>query len=269
MFLLFIAAGAGAKVITTAPVAGTAYKIKCIATDHTGYLGDDGTTLQGNSTATCPWMKVNVHNSTTQGCDLWTFDDGMVAIYEKPQFGGTVWVWNIANGNFDSEGKTSTATPGRENNMGPVYKFENVGSVTTAVNVNVDTSDKGGIWVIGSSSNVTSSIGRWAGSILVEDFAIASVNYSVSLKGTEDASNATVWTNGTLTFPNRSTFDMNDGSGQRWYIGENGVINTNFTSVTKGSRSWDLQIVVGDAPERTGATRVRKTLTKKVMNWGG
>ena len=45
--LLCFALGAGAKVITTTPVAGTPYKIKCLATDHTGYLGDDGTTLQG------------------------------------------------------------------------------------------------------------------------------------------------------------------------------------------------------------------------------
>lgn len=47
LLLLFVAVGAGAKIITTAPVAGTPYKIKCLATDHTGYLGDDGTTLQG------------------------------------------------------------------------------------------------------------------------------------------------------------------------------------------------------------------------------
>ena len=158
LLLLFVVGGVRADVITTKPLPGVEYKIKCIATDHNGYLGDDGSTLQGrhatgtifvleatttagqyylksketgkyinaagvtsgsaisfdadpttywtldqtnanvsmnswairpNGTAgvslnnngaagnTCPYMKVNVHNSTTQGCDLWTFDDIM------------------------------------------------------------------------------------------------------------------------------------------------------------------------------------------------
>ena len=39
--LLCFAVEVGAKIITTAPVPGTQYLIKCLATDHTGYLGDD------------------------------------------------------------------------------------------------------------------------------------------------------------------------------------------------------------------------------------
>lgn len=345
--LLCFAVEVGAKIITTAPVPGTQYLIKCIATDHTGYLGDDGTTLQGrhatgtffileetgtegryylksvqtqkyinaadntsgaaitfDATATtywtldqtnantskyswairpngtagvslnnngqannaCPYMKVNVHNSSTQGCDLWTFDDGLP--FSQPVFGGTVWTWNTTESVFDANGKESTATPGRENNKGPVYKFENVGTVTTAVHPDTDTSDSGGIWVIGNTSNVTSSLGRWAGSILVEDYAIASVNYSYKLKGAEDDGVATVWTNGTLNITGRTDFNMDDGDAQRWYIGENGVINTNFTSVTKGGRAWNLNVVVTDQPERTGRTRTPTTLKKKVMTWG-
>ena len=345
--LLCFAVEVGAKIITTAPVPGTQYLIKCLATDHTGYLGDDGTTLQGHhatgtlfileatgtegqyylksvntgkfinaagntsgsaitfdATATtywtldqtnantaknswairpngtagvslnnngnadnpCPYMKVNVHNSNTQGCDLWTFDDGLP--FSQPAFGGTVWTWNTATSKFDADGKTSTATPGREDRKGPVYKFENVGTVTTAVDPNTDTSDSGGIWVIGSTSNVTSSLGLWAGSILVEDYAIASVNYSYSLKGTEGDGVATVWTNGTLNITGRTAFDMNDGGAQKWYIGENGVINTNFTSVTKGTRQWNLNVVVADQPERTGCPRIYTTIKKKVMTWG-
>ena len=345
--LLCFAVGAGAKVITTTPVAGTQYKIKCLATDHSGYLGDDGNTLQGrhatgtffileatgtegqyylrsassgkyinaadntsgsaisfdaeastywtidqtnantgkyswairpngtagvslnnngSATSGCPYMKVNVHNSNTQGCDLWTFDDGNP--FTKPAFGGTVWTWNTSTSKFDAAGETSTATPGRKDNKGPVYKFENVGTVTTAVSTGTDTSDGGGIWVIGNTSNVTSNIGRWAGSVLVEDYAIASVNYSQSLKGTEDDGAATVWTNGTLTITGRTNFDMNDGNAQRWYIGENGVINTNFTTVNKGSRQWNLNVVVGDQPERTGYARSIVPLKKKVMTWG-
>ena len=347
--LLCFAVEVGAKIITTAPVSGTQYLIKCLATDHTGYLGDDGTTLQGrhatgtffileatategqyylksvqtgkyinaaantsgsaisfdatattywtldqtnantsknswairpngtsgvslnnngSATSACPYMKVNVHNSNTQGCDLWTFDDGETVPFTKPAFGGRVWTWNTATSVFDADGKTSTATPGRESNNGPVYKFENVGTVTTAVNTSADTSDGGGIWVIGSTSNVTSSLGRWAGSILVEDYAIASVNYSQSLKGLENDGVATVWTNGTLNITGRTDFNMNDGNAQNWYIGENGVINTNFTSVTKGSRAWNLNVVVTDQPERTGCPRINTTIKKKVMTWG-
>lgn len=348
LLLLLMAVGAGATVITDAPVAGKQYKIKCIATDHTGYLGDDGTTLQGrhatgtffelvsngtegqyylksvvtgkyinaanttsgsaisfdetastywtidqtnantekyswairpNGTAgvslnnnggassTCPYMKVNGHNSNTQGCDLWTFDDGEVAMYEKPAFGGTVWTWNTSTSVFDAGGKNSTSAPDRADNKGPVYKFVNVGTVTTATSAN--TSDNGGIWVIGSNSNVTCNLGSWAGSVLVEDDATAIVQYSIDLKGTEAAGKATVWTNGTLTIAGgRTAFSMNDGNNQRWYIGENGVINTSFTSVTRGSRLWDLQVVVADEPVRTGFERQSMTLKKKVMTWG-
>ena len=347
LLLLFVAVGAGAKIITTAPVAGTPYKIKCLATDHTGYLGDDGTTLQGrhatgtyfvfvatdtegqyylksqetnkyinaadvtsgaavtfdatpstywtldqtnantdkhswalrpngtagvslnnngSSSADCPWMKINGHNSTSQNCNLWTFDDGESVPYEKPQFGGTVWTWNTANSNFDAEGQTSTATPGRVNGKGSVYKFDNVGNVS--ITPGADTSDSGGIWVIGRNSNVTSTLGSWAGSILVEDYAIASVSYGYQLKGTEPDASATVWTNGTLSITGRTDFNMADGGNQRWYIGENGVINTNFASVTMGSRTWDINVVVADAPARADVARTQMQLKKKVMTWG-
>lgn len=47
LLLLFVAVGAGAEVITETPVAGTPYLIKCNATDHNPYLGDDENTLQG------------------------------------------------------------------------------------------------------------------------------------------------------------------------------------------------------------------------------
>lgn len=349
LLLLFVAVGAGAKIITTAPVAGTPYKIKCISSDHTGYLGDDGTTLQGrhatgtyfvleavegqtgqyylksqesgkyvnaagtengaavsfdttastywtidqtnadaekhswglrpdgtanvslnnngSSDAVCPWMKIGPQTGSSNQCSLWTFDDGEPVPYEKPQFGGTVWTWNTANSNFDAEGQTSTATPGRINGKGSVYKFDNVGNVS--ITPGTDTSDKGGIWVIGSNSNVTSTLGSWAGSILVEDYAIASVSYGYQLKGTEPDASATVWTNGTLSITGRTDFNMADGGNQRWYIGENGVINTNFASVTMGNnRTWDINVVVADAPARADVARTQMQLKKKVMTWG-
>ena len=345
LLLLCFAGGVKAGVITTTPQAGVQYKIKCIATDHTGYLGDDGTTLQGrhatgtffileatgtegqyylksvetnkyinaagntngsaisfDATAStywtidqtnadvsknswairpngttgvslnnngaasnaCPYMKVNVHNSSTQGCDLWTFDDGAVTAYAKPAFGGTVWTWNTETSVFDASGQASTATPARDG-KGPVYKFDNVGTVSKSSSE--DTSDSGGIWVIGSS-NVTCSLGSWAGSILVEDYAVANVSIGYQHKGTEPVTSATVWVNGTLSIAG-GNYNMDDGGNQRWYIGENSVINTAFTSVTKSdSRTWDIQVVVADEPQVTGKTRVSKTIKKQVMTWG-
>lgn len=185
--------------------------------------------------------------------------------YQSPQFGGTVWTYNTSTSKFDASGKESTTAPARENDMGPVYKFENVGTVTTRTTAN--TSDNGGIWVIGSTSNVTCNLGNWAGSVLVETAATATVSYGISLKGTEPAS-ATVWTDGALTFSGRTDFNMNDGGNQRWFIGENGVIRTSFTSVTRGTRTWDLQIVVADQPEVANQARTTTTLSKKVMTWG-
>ena len=190
--------------------------------------------------------------------------------YDQPQFGGIVWTYNISTSKFDASGKTSTATPGREgtapNWTGPLYKFDNVGTVTTSTTY--DTSDNGGIWVIGSTSNVTCHLGKWAGSVLVGTEATATVSYDYHLKGTEPDASATVWTDGVLTFSGRNSFSMNDGGNQRWFIGENGVIRTSFTSVDKGTHTWDLQIVVADQPELANQRRTERELTKKVITWG-
>ena len=188
--------------------------------------------------------------------------------YDQPQFGGIVWTYNTSTSKFDASGKTSTATPGRESNKGPVYKFVNAGTVTTSVNPDADTSDGGGVWVVGGNTNVTTSMGRWAGSVLVATGATATVSYSKQLKGLEPDASATVWTDGVLTFSGRNSFSMNDGSNQRWFIGENGAIWTSFTSVDKGTHTWDLQIVVADQPELANQTRTERELTKKVMTWG-
>ena len=186
--------------------------------------------------------------------------------YDQPQFGGIVWTYNTSTSTFDASGKTSTAAPGRNDNKGPLYKFENVGTVTTSTTY--DTSDNGGIWVIGSTSNVTCHLGKWAGSVLVGTEATATVSYDYHLKGLEPDASATVWTDGVLTFSGRNSFSMNDGSNQRWFIGENGAIWTSFTSVDKGTHTWDLQIVVADQPELANQTRTERELTKKVMTWG-
>lgn len=185
-------------------------------------------------------------------------------MWNKPAFGGTVWTWDAENKTF-SNGTTTSTAPERGSKTGPLYKYENV-QVTH--NLSKDTSDDGGIWVIGSTSNVTAHLGGWAGSVLVETAATATVSYEKHLKGTEPDASATVWTDGALTFSGRTNFSMNDGGSQRWFIGENGVIRTSFSSVNKGTRTWDLQIVVADQPEVANQARKEKELSKKVMTWG-
>lgn len=349
-----MAIGAGAEVIKTTPQPNTPYKIRCIATDHTGYLGDDGTTLQGrhatgtffileptgtdgqyylksektgkyinaastdngaeitfdeahrtywtvdqtlaqpakfcwairpngtanrslnnngSGSATCPWMKVNNHTQNTQGCNLWTFETEM---FGKPAFGGTVWTWNTETRKFDADGQNSTPTPGRRNNKGPVYKFVNAGTVTTAVDPNTDTSDDGGVWVVGGNTNITTSIGRWAGNILVEEStAIANVTFSQQLKNTEsDNTNAWLWTNGTVNInlgsSNKKVLDIDVNSYPlRWFIGENGIVNTAFTSTSNASNRWEIQVVVADMPQVGETdTRTETTIKKQVVTWG-
>lgn len=189
-------------------------------------------------------------------------------IWEKPAFGGTVWTWNTATNLFDADGRTSTILPARDTYTGPVLKFNNVGTVSIPASNN--TSDDGGVWVIGENSKVSVPLGAWAGAVLVEDYAYASVSWGTSLKGTEDTGNATIWVNGTLDITGRTNFDMNDGNQQNWYIGERGIINTNFTQVTRGNdaRCWNMQIVVADDPVVENVPQTETTITKKVLTWG-
>lgn len=348
-----MAIGAGAEVIKTTPQPNTPYKIRCIATDHSGYLGDDGRTLQGHhatgtffileptgtdgqyylksektgkyinaantnsgaaitfdsehttywtvdqtnaqtakyswairpngtaqrslnnngdATTTCPYLKVMSHTGSNQGCCLWTFETEM---FGKPAFGGTVWTWNTGTRKFDADGQNSTPTPGRSD-KGPVYKFVNAGTVTTAVNVNTDTSDGGGVWVVGGNTNITTSLGRWAGNILVEESsAIANVTFSIQIKNTEYYNtNAWLWTNGTVNInlgnSDKKILDIDNNSKPlRWFIGENGVVNTAFTSINNASKGWEIQVVVADMPQVGETdTRTRTTIKKQVVTWG-
>ena len=199
------------------------------------------------------------------------------AFYEQPQFGGVVWTYNTETGKFDADGKTSTTAPGREGTApswtGPLYKFDNVGTVTVNTG-GTDSSDDGGVWAIGSTTNVTCNLGNWAGGVLIEDNATVNMSWgSFQIKGTEDADYATFWVDGTLNILNRNNFNMADGGAQRWYISENSQVNTNFTSVTKKQntetteREWHIQIVVTDIPEEGGVKRVKTMLEKKAITW--
>lgn len=229
-----------------------------------GGVGGNGTYHADDTRSMGIWTD----NATADAGSGWSLEEYPLLL-KKPKFGGTAWIWNTETRLFDAEGQTSTATPGRSTTAGPVYTFNGVGTMTTSVNPGTDTSDSGGIRVLGNGDNVTSNIGRWAGSIEVEEFAIASINYSVDLKGTEPEGHATVWTNGELSISGRTEFSMNDGNpgAQRWYIGESGVIKTNFTSVKKGTRTWSIEAVVADKAPIAGYIPVRRTITKKIMTW--
>ena len=192
-------------------------------------------------------------------------------VWYKPAMGGRTWTWNTTNSNYDSSDETAaTGTPARTTSEGPLYRYNSVGTLSATGNAN--TSDKGGAWVLGTQqnpSNVTVSLGAWAGSIDVETWQVANVSYSIDLKGTEPSCCSTVWVDGDLNFGSRSSCSINDGGDQRWYIGENGIIHSSFTSVSKGSREWNFQIVVANDPQVGETdTRIVHTRTRKVMTWG-
>ena len=226
---------------------------------NTGYLEYQSTHKEslyvngGSGSATNKFQIVEIKNA-----DIW----------RKPVFGGVEWIWNTSTNVFDATGYTSTASPERQNNKGPLYIFNNVGTLTANTN-GANSSDAGGAWIIGENSNVTVPLGSWAGGVVVDKFAVASISWGISLKGTEPTKNATLWVDGTLNITGRTDFDMNDGNQQNWYIGERGVINTAFTSVTKGSRQWNIQAVVTDDPVVAGMQQTETTMTKKVLTWGG
>ena len=195
-------------------------------------------------------------------------------VWCKPAMGGRTWTWNTTNNKYDSsDGTTATTTPGRADSKGPVYRFSSVGTVSATSDANTDTSDKGGTWVLGTQqnpSNVSVNIGRWAGSIDVETWQVANITYSQQLKNTEPSFCSSVWVDGDLTFGSLSSYNI-DGGGdhQRWYIGENGIIHSSFTSVSKNSKEWNFQIVVANDPQVGETdTRIVHTRTRKVMTWG-
>ena len=119
-------------------------------------------------------------------------------------------------------------------------------------------------------------MGRWAGNILVEEnTAIANVTFSIQLKNTEvDNTNASLWTNGTVNInlgsSDNKTLDIaNGGKPLRWFIGENGMVKTAFTSTNNASNGWDIQVVVADRPQVGETdTRITTTIKKQVVTWG-
>ena len=168
-----------------------------------------------------------------------------------PSFGGKEYTWTGAAGsmNYTDAGNwagdiaPSSSTNGHGGKgKSPVYIFDGVTGIISEGS-GVDTSDYGGIKVTGNS-NITCSIGRWAGAIYVEDGSTLSTSYGNQLKDDYSGATANVYVGGTLTITNQGALNINDGDkDQNWLIDSNGIINlTEATSVAKANNgTWNIQ----------------------------
>ena len=175
-----------------------------------------------------------------------------VTPYTLPQNGGTVHQWTGGAGTTDSQSDANwtNGKPARDAN-GPVLVFDGANVTLTNVNGSIDTSDSGGIKVINNSIVTANSLlGRWAGSVYVEEGSELTTSYSTKLKNTEAATAANIYVDGTFNLTGSANMNISDGNKyENWHIGENGIINiTNSNgSVTKASGgSWNFEFVVNN-----------------------
>ena len=176
-----------------------------------------------------------------------------VTPYTLPQNGGTVHQWTGGAGTTDSQSDANwtNGKPARSNNLGPVLVFDGANVTLTNVNGSIDTSDSGGIKVINNSIVTANSLlGRWAGSVYVEEGSELTTSYSTKLKNSEAATAANIYVDGTFNLTGSNNMNISDGNKyENWHIGENGIINiTNSNgSVTKASGgSWNFEFVVNN-----------------------
>ena len=185
-------------------------------------------------------------------CVAPAYAESEVVQWQTPVFGGTEFKWTGGAGTQDyatAENWSNNAAPSRTSTTGPVLVYD---GVTVSVNggEGVDTSDKGGIKVI-NGSVVTSTLGRWGGSIFVESGSELTTSLSISqgtqLKNTESADTANVYVGGKLTITN-TALNLNDGNTwQNWQIDTYGSLDiTAATSINlvdekQNSYSWNLQ----------------------------
>lgn len=197
--------------------------------------------------------------------------------WQSPVFGGAEFIWTGGGDNAAVDTAANWqggAAPSRVDNKGPHLIFNNA-TVTVTGNP-PNTSDAGGISVTGNS-NVTASLGSYAGSIYVEEGSSLSTSFGVQLKSMEAEGHANVFTNGTLNLSTPGgnlNFDNGAGAGNHyWHIGLNGVINlANTTAVTKNAKTWNVEVVVSSGGD-LGLTNRTLTndalLTRKFMTTGG
>ena len=167
--------------------------------------------------------------------------------WTTPAFSTNKYTWTGAAG--DNQYKTAAnwdgGTPGRVNNngTGAVLTFDNVSAtvVNGTLDQTYDTSDGGGIVAI-NNSNVTCTMGRWAGAIYVEEGSTLSTSFSNELKsqGQGDAQ-ADVYVGGSLTITN-TTLDIENGAPrQYWQIDTHGSIDISAATSISAPETWKVQ----------------------------
>ncbi len=185
-----------------------------------------------------------------------TIDD----LWLQPTFGGPVFTWTGAAGttSLNTAGNwAEDKVPARDSDKGPHFIFNNVTVTTTDMPDRLDTSDDGGVTVTGTS-DVTVSLGRWGGSILVGAGSTLSTSFTEQLKNTEGENHANVYVDGILNLSTPAgnlNFDQGDRAGnQFWHIGATGTIHLdNTTTVTKNGKTWNVEVVV---PEQSAAEEI-------------
>ncbi|WP_354830782.1 autotransporter-associated beta strand repeat-containing protein [Akkermansia muciniphila] len=197
--------------------------------------------------------------------------------WQAPAFGGPEFIWT-GDGEGDAIGTGANwqggTAPARQDNKGPHLVFDN--KTVTVTGTTPNTSDGGGVTVTGNS-NVTVSLGQWAGSVYVEDGSTLSTSFGNQIKNTEAEGHASIFVDGTLNLSTPGgnlNFDNGTGAGSHyWHIGLNGMINlANTTTVTKNDRTWNVEVVVSGGGDLGLTNRTLKNdalLTRKFMTTGG
>ena len=202
--------------------------------------------------------------------------------WDGPTYGGPEYTWTGLAGDNKYETVANWKdgkSPDRANSNGPVLIYNNTTATVTGGG-GVDTSDRGGIKVTGNSV-VTSTIGRWAGAIYVEEGSVLTTDFSQSMKNTCAENVANVYAGGKLTITNEGILHIDDnGTGanawQNWQIDTNGSIDiSSATSVSKYG-TWNLQYLKDDyiesgiADESALANRYREefTFTHQIISSG-
>ena len=196
--------------------------------------------------------------------------------WQAPVFSGPEFIWT-GDGEGDAVDTAANwqggAAPSRVDNKGPHLVFDN--KTVTVTGTTPNTSDGGGVTVTGNS-NVTVSMGQWAGGVYVEDGSTLSTSFGNQIKNTEAEGVANIFVDGTLnlTTPGGNlNFDNGTGAGSHyWHIGLNGTINlANTTTVTKNDRTWNVEVVVSGGENLNLTNRTLKNdalLTRKFMTTG-
>lgn len=97
------------------------------------------------------------------------------------------------------------------------------------------------------------------GNVYVEKGSTLTTSFSNQIKNTEAEGHANIYVDGALnmTTPGGNlNFDHGSGAGNHyWHIGLDGMVNlSNTTTITKNSKTWNVEVVVASAMEELSVT---------------